>query len=203
LSTSTTQSAGYSPVTRALDEQGQKLVVAMPRHKAIAWSVADRAEMSKRLAALGTTIIELSDMRELLGMPRLSEMDPRSRWAAPYLLMSSKGRAALAQARAQRAMYTEALSHYHKDALFNARHALGLRRSTPSTLRLCELRALYLQVGLVLHPPKAAAPAAPCCPGCGGPRSTSRLCRCLTQVATRDHGFVDEVTATWLERRAA
>jgi hypothetical protein len=124
----------------------------MPRHRALAWGGADRIKMSERLAALGCTIVELSDARELAGRPRLSESTAEQRHYAPLWLLGAAGQGYLAKARAERAMYTEALSHYHAETLYNARHALGLRRATPSCLRLCELRALYLQAGLVLHP---------------------------------------------------
>jgi hypothetical protein len=124
-------------------------VVEIVRHKATAWPALDRATMQFQLEALGTSITELSDARELLGLPRLSETAPDARWAAHYLLMSSKGREALKDAVAQRATLTEALSTFSRDTLFNARHLLGIRRATHATLRLGELRALFAQARIL------------------------------------------------------
>jgi hypothetical protein len=124
-------------------------IVEMPRHKAIAWPARERQEMAERLSALGTSINELSDARERLGLERLSSASPRSRAAAHYLLMSSKGQKALADVRAERALLVEALASFHRDTVAEARHMLGLRRQTPSCLRLCELRALFCQARLL------------------------------------------------------
>lgn len=119
--------------------------VPMQRHKAVAWSASDRAALAVRLAPHGVSITELSDAREQLGLERLSSATPAARAAAHYLLMSSRGREALAEVRALRALYTAALLGLGAGLVAEARHRLGLRRSTPSCLRLGELRSIYAQ----------------------------------------------------------
>lgn len=124
--------------------------VTMTKHRAIAWSPAARAALAARLAPSGVTITELSDAREVLGLERLSSATPAARAAAHYLLMSSRGREALAEVRALRQLYTEALESLPRDVVAHARHRLGLRRATPSCLRLPELRAVYAEACLLL-----------------------------------------------------
>jgi hypothetical protein len=131
-------------------------VVPMPRHKAIAWPAVERAAMVRALEPFGVTLTELSDARELVGLPRLSSTDPASRWAAPHLLRGRRGQAALAAVRAQRALLVELLERHPADTVAHARHLLGLRRATPAMLRLCELQALVAQLGLLERLAQAA-----------------------------------------------
>jgi hypothetical protein len=123
--------------------------VPMVRHKAIAWPAPERAAVAKQLEAFGVTITELSDVRERCGLPRLSSTEPSVRWAAVHILRGRKGQAALAEVRAERTALIGKLRAMHRDTVFNARHLLGIRRNTPSTLRLNELRALYDQARLL------------------------------------------------------
>ena len=124
-------------------------VVPMARHRAIAWPIPERAALAARLAALGLTITEASDARELAGRPRLSESTPEQRHYSPLWFLGSTGREYLAEARTLRVLYTEALAQHHPDTVYTARRLLGLRRSTPSALRLCELSALVAQCRVV------------------------------------------------------
>jgi hypothetical protein len=124
-------------------------VVELVRHRAIHWSVAERAEMQRQLEPFGVSITELSDTRERCGLPRLSSTDAKVRWAAPHLLRSERGQAALADVRAERARLTEALATFHRDTVANARHLLQIRRASPSCLRLGELQALFCQCRLI------------------------------------------------------
>lgn len=124
-------------------------VVALTRRRApTSWSTAGRAEMSKRLAALGITITELSDARERCGLARLSDAAPEARRVAHLLLLGTRGQRALAAVRAERAELAEALSTCDRKAIAEARRLLDLRRST-GQLRLGELRALYAQTRIV------------------------------------------------------
>jgi hypothetical protein len=68
-------------VAAALSAASLVLVVTLERHRAVAWPVAERAEMARKLEALGTSITDLSDVREHCGLLRMSSMDPSSRWA--------------------------------------------------------------------------------------------------------------------------
>lgn len=108
------------------------------------WPTAQRAALAQRLAALGTTITELSDARERLGLERLSDATPAQRAAAHHLLSGARGRAALAAVRAERAdlllglAQTDRLDVQHARALLNVRGSLA-------ELRLGELRAFYSQ----------------------------------------------------------
>ncbi len=120
-------------------------VVPMPRHRAVAWSCADRAATARRLGAMGITITEASDARELAGRPRLSESSAEQRHYAPHWFLGTTGRSWLAKARAERAFWAEALAALHPETVAQARRLLGIRRSTPSCLRLCEMRALFAQ----------------------------------------------------------
>lgn len=120
-------------------------VVPMPRHRAVAWPASERAAMVRALQPWGVTITELSDVRERCGLPRLSSTDPRVRWAAPHILRGTRGQEALRAIREERALLTEALASLDPGLVFNARHMLGLRRSTPSQMRLGELRATYAE----------------------------------------------------------
>ncbi len=120
-------------------------VVPMPRHRAVAWSCADRAATARRLAALGITITEASDARELAGRPRLSESSAEQRHFAPLWFMGTTGRSWLAKARAERAFWAEALAALHPETVAQARRLLGIRRASPSALRLVEMPAIYAQ----------------------------------------------------------
>lgn len=111
------------------------------------WPAAQRAEVEKRLAALGTTITELSDTRQRLGLERLSDATPAQRAAAHHLLASTKGRAAIAAVRAERASLLEGLDATDRLDVQHARALLNVRGSL-SELRLGELRAFYAQANL-------------------------------------------------------
>lgn len=118
-------------------------VVPLTRHAAKGWPVSERAALAKQLQTLGATITELSDARELAGLPRLSEATPETRRYSHHWLRGSIGRGWLAKARELRALYTEALATVEPKLLTQARGLLGLRSSG---LRLGELRALVAQV---------------------------------------------------------
>ena len=121
-------------------------LVAIERRASCAsrWSAAQRGQLAAKLAALGTTITELSDARERLGLERLSDATPAQRAAAHHLLSGARGRAALAAVRAERAdlllglAQTDRLDVQHARALLNVRGSLA-------ELRLGELRAFYSQ----------------------------------------------------------
>jgi hypothetical protein len=120
-------------------------VVELVKHRAQDWTRAQRAEMSDRLAAMGTTITELSDARELAGRPRLSSSTATQRHYAPLWLLGEAGQGWLLRARSLRALLTEALASVPREDVATARHLLGLHRAAPSAWRLCELQAAYAQ----------------------------------------------------------
>lgn len=134
--------------------------VAMPRHRALDWPVASRAACAARLAEVSVTITEASDARELAGRPRLSESTPEQRWYCAHWFRGETGRRYLERARELRALYTAALAEADRETVAHARHLLRLRRSTPSTLRLCELQALVSQVRVLEHLAAERAPVA-------------------------------------------
>ena len=111
------------------------------------WPAAQRAALAAKLAALGTTITELSDTRQRLGLERLSDATPAQRAAAHHLLASTKGRAAIAAVRAERASLLEGLDATDRLDVQHARALLNVRGSL-SELRLGELRAFYAQANL-------------------------------------------------------
>ena len=111
------------------------------------WPAAQRADLEKRLAELGTGITELSDARERLGLERLSDATPAQRAAAHHLLASARGRAAIASVREERALLTEGLASCSRLAVAQARALLDIRRG-PAQLRLGELSALFAQARL-------------------------------------------------------
>ena len=123
-------------------------IVSMARHKALSWSVADRANMAKKLEEIGCTITELSDVREACGLPRLSSTEARVRWAAPHILRSERGQKALESVRIERALLLEALGTLPKDTVSEAVILLRLRGGR-AQWRLCELRAAYAQARLL------------------------------------------------------
>jgi hypothetical protein len=50
--------------------------VPMPRHRAVAWPIPARVALVERLAAMGVTLTEASDARELGGRPSLRHLRP-------------------------------------------------------------------------------------------------------------------------------
>jgi hypothetical protein len=127
-------------------------LVALAHHEApSSWTAGERRELSAELAARGTTITELSDLRELLGLPRLSEVDSWEREEAPEILDTERGQAALARVRHLRALLLEDLEATSGRVVRIARELLDL--GPPARLRLGELSALWAQariVGIVL-----------------------------------------------------
>jgi hypothetical protein len=124
-------------------------VVPLQRHAAPStWTPGQRRDLADRLKRLGTTILDLSDARELLGFPRLSEASPADRAQAHHNLESPELQAALATVRDRRAYLLETLSGRDPKAVRQARSLLDLRRSTPD-LRLGELEALLDQTRIV------------------------------------------------------
>lgn len=104
------------------------------------WPPHERAEMAARLELLGTTITELSDAREHLGLPRLSRTASPARRYAHHLLAGLRGRAAIAAVRAERARLTAQIAHPElANHAIEARRELGLR-ANPASWRLGELR---------------------------------------------------------------
>lgn len=89
------------------------------------WPPAERAALARKLerVAPGVTITELSDAREAVGRPRLSESTSIERHYAPLWLLGKQGKAALATVRAER-----------------ARLSVGMAPSRAARLRLGELR---------------------------------------------------------------
>jgi hypothetical protein len=211
-STNTVASGILTKGHSATPDKGQNVtapIVPMPRHRALAWSVSDRANMAKRLAELGTNITEASDARELAGRPRLSESSAEQRHYAPLWFLGAAGKAALAQARAHRALLETALATLDAGTVAEARHMLGLRRKTLSTLRLCEIAAVYSQsrvIELAAEARQAAERSGPTCPECHQPCKHSGCSSCTRRVHLTlipDHGFESEVTAAWRARVAA
>jgi hypothetical protein len=127
-------------------------IVEIDRHAApSSWTQGERRDLSAELAARGTTITELSDLRELLGLPRLSEVDAWEREEAPGVLDTERGQAALTRVRHLRALLLEDLEATSGRAVRVARELLDL--GPPARLRLGELSALWAQariVGIVL-----------------------------------------------------
>lgn len=112
------------------------------------WPAVQRASMAAKLAALGTDITELSDIREACGLPRLSESTPEQRRLAHHILTGARGKAAQVAVRAERASLTEGLATTDRLDVAAARALLDIRRA-PAQLREAELRALYAQAQLV------------------------------------------------------
>lgn len=90
------------------------------------WPPAERAALARRLERIapGVSLTELSDAREAVGLPRLSESTSIERRYAPLWLLGARGRAALATVRAER-----------------ARLSVGMAPSRAARMRLGELRA--------------------------------------------------------------
>jgi hypothetical protein len=109
-----------------------------------AWTPAERGELAARLRVAGTTITEVSDAREFLGLPRLSESDPVERAHVHLVVDSSAYQTAIATVRAARLELVADLERTPAKVRAAARKALGLGET--SRLRLGELRALYARV---------------------------------------------------------
>jgi hypothetical protein len=104
------------------------------------WTKAQRAELEKRLAAVGTTITELSDARELMGFPRLSDSSDWDRANCHLNVGSPECQTALAQVRSCRAWLDEQLTKLPAEKVRRARYLLEIDRKR--SLRLGELSAL-------------------------------------------------------------
>jgi hypothetical protein len=123
-------------------------VVPMTRHAAPAsWTASQRAELAERLAKVGTTITELSDARERLGFPRLSESSDWDREHAHENLESPEVQAVLVQIRLEHILLVQAIGARPQAAVRAARKLLGLRAGW--NLRLGELEALLNQTRVV------------------------------------------------------
>lgn len=126
------------------------LTVAVPtvtlvRHAAPSgWTATQRRDLASELRALGTTITELSDARELLGFDRLSEGSDWDREHAVENLESPELQEALAEVRRQRADLLQALAEtVDWKARRRAHKLLNIKGETDR--RLGELQALYAQ----------------------------------------------------------
>jgi hypothetical protein len=109
-----------------------------------AWTPRERADLAARLRVACTHITELSDARELLGLPRLSATDPVER-AHVHLVVDSRAyQEAIATVRVARNELVADLERAPAKLRAAARKALGLGET--SRLRLGELRALYARV---------------------------------------------------------
>lgn len=115
---------------------------SLVRHAAPAdWTRAQRGDLERQLSALGTSITELSDARELMGKPRLSSATPAERAMAAREVETPEVQTALARARACRTWLLEQLSELDSEIVRAARRDLGLRANR--ALRLGELSALF------------------------------------------------------------
>jgi len=131
-----------APVVVAVDEIP---VVHLETHRAIDWSRSDRRDVADRLAKRKTTIGEMSDVREHLGLSRLSSATREERETCHLLEATPAVLAAFATVRRVRADLTAELVATDHDAVQQARRLLRLTRPLPE-LRLGELRALWSQV---------------------------------------------------------
>jgi len=137
------------PVVEYHDEPAPRVdeipVVHLETHRAVDWSRSDRGKVAARLAKRGTTIGEMSDVRELLGLPRLSGATRQEREECHLLEATPAVLAAFATVRRVRTDLTAELVATEHEQVQQARRLLHLTRSL-SDLRLGELSALWAQV---------------------------------------------------------
>lgn len=118
--------------------------VALIRHAAPAsWGATARQDLARKLRALGTTITELSDARELLGFLRLSEASDWDREHAAENVEAPAMIFALAEVRRERAELLAGMKSVDWKARRQAHKLLDLQGERD--LRLGELQALYRQ----------------------------------------------------------
>ena len=120
-------------------------VVHLETHRAIDWSRSDRGKVAARLAKRGTTIGEMSDVRELMGLSRLSSATRQERDTCHLLEATPAVRDAFAAVRRVRTDLTAELVATDHEQVQQARRLLHLTRPL-SDLRLGELSALWAQV---------------------------------------------------------
>jgi hypothetical protein len=139
-------------------------VVPLTRHAAPAdWTRAERTALARKLGKLGVGMTELSDARELLGFPRLSDASREDRAVAVQNLEAPELQRALVRVRTLRAELLEDLKAADRALVRQARELLELDRS-PSEMRLGELSALCSQVRILeilAEPPRVVRTIAP------------------------------------------
>jgi hypothetical protein len=124
-------------------------VVRLVRHSAsMDWTKAERADLQRKLTERSTSIGELSDARESLGLARLSQMAFAWRSEVWLTVSAPEIQTAIQAVRDRRAYLLETLSSQPREAVREARRLLDLRRGTPD-LRLGELEALLDQTRIV------------------------------------------------------
>lgn len=134
-------------------EQANSLpIVTLPPKSAPwrTWTAAERGALALALREIGTSISEVSDARELIGLPRCSTAPPvRIEWTVRWAA-SAEGERLIRAVRAERSALAAELTHptvAHHAA--TARLLLGLKSARPSAWRLGELRAAWAQTRLV------------------------------------------------------
>lgn len=126
---------------------GLVYLAAPPRRGAFDWPPSERAWLAARLEKLGSSIRELSDMREELGRERLSWATPLVRRVSPALLLGRVGKLAQQSVRRERAELAVVLARCSDEASRWSRKRFGVGSQVDSW-RLSELRLVAWQATL-------------------------------------------------------
>lgn len=116
------------------------------------WENEERMLLAGMLAALeeqGASLTEVSDARELVLLPRLSEAPPRLPLHTVQWLATDEGQALLEKARALRALYISEINDTNPEAVQQARKRGGLKGARPEAWRLGELQWVFKQARLI------------------------------------------------------
>lgn len=119
-----------------------------PRKRWRIWHSDERKLLAGMLAALGdeaADLTEVSDVRELLGLPRLSEAPPNEPIWVVLWVATDEGQRLLSLIRELRKDAIEAVLSLTEDARQEARRLEKIKSSSPKTWRLRELERVFAQ----------------------------------------------------------